>query len=206
MRGEIKRLCQRLGATTLYVTHDQAEALTMADLIAVMSAGELQQLAPPDEIYERPANRFVATFVGNPPMNVLRGRVDESGLHVGGATVADSSRQRHAACRGAGVAEIGVRPEDLRFGETGTRSALCPARSMSSSRWATRRWSTCASAASALRCAPDAASRRGSDRPIGVKLRSRRCLLLRFGRFHRGASRTNQRRKAMKRHCDESDH
>ena len=72
MRGEIKRLCQRLGATTLYVTHDQVEALTMADLIAVMSAGELQQLASPGEIYERPANRFVATFVGNPPMNISR--------------------------------------------------------------------------------------------------------------------------------------
>jgi len=56
MRGEIKRLCQRLGATTLYVTHDQAEALTMADLIAVMSAGELQQLASPDDIYQMPAN------------------------------------------------------------------------------------------------------------------------------------------------------
>ena len=61
MRGEIKRLQQRLGATTLYVTHDQAEAITMADLIAVMCDGELQQLASPDEIYERPANRFVAT-------------------------------------------------------------------------------------------------------------------------------------------------
>ncbi len=72
MRGEIKRLCHRLGATTLYVTHDQAEALTMADLVAVMREGELQQVAPPEEIYDRPANRFVATFVGNPPMNVLR--------------------------------------------------------------------------------------------------------------------------------------
>ena len=60
MRGEIKRLQKRLGTTTLYVTHDQAEALTMADLVAVMREGELQQLAPPDEIYDRPANRFVA--------------------------------------------------------------------------------------------------------------------------------------------------
>src|SRR5262249_23435690 len=72
MRGEIKRLCQRLGATTLYVTHDQAEALTMADLVAVLREGELQQVASPDEIYDRPANRFVATFVGSPPMNLLR--------------------------------------------------------------------------------------------------------------------------------------
>src|SRR5438093_1022248 len=87
MRGEIKRLCHRLGTTTLYVTHDQAEALTMADLIAVMREGVLQQVAPPDEIYDRPANRFVATFVGNPPMNVLSATLDESGLHLAGATL-----------------------------------------------------------------------------------------------------------------------
>ena len=123
MRGEIKRLCQRLGATTLYVTHDQAEALTMADLVAVMSAGELQQLAPPSEIYDRPANRFVATFVGSPPMNVLRGSIDEGGLRVGGATLRlDPARKE--ACIAAGVTEVGVRPEDIRFGETGEPSAL----------------------------------------------------------------------------------
>ncbi len=118
MRGEIKRLCHRLGATTLYVTHDQAEALTMADLIAVMSAGELQQLASPDEIYERPANRFVATFVGNPPMNVLRVAVDEKGLHVGGSIV-PLDETRLAQCQRAGISEMGIRPEDLSFGEAG---------------------------------------------------------------------------------------
>lgn len=112
MRGEIKRLCQRLGATTLYVTHDQAEALTMADLIAVMRGGELQQLAPPAEIYDQPANRFVATFVGSPPMNVLSARVDEGGLHLGGATI-PLDAARHGACMAAGVTEIGLRPEDL---------------------------------------------------------------------------------------------
>ena len=89
MRGELKRLCQRLGATTLYVTHDQAEALTMADLIAVMNAGELQQVGSPDEIYERPANRFVATFVGNPPMNVVKARSD-------GRRIAGRRRHGHA--------------------------------------------------------------------------------------------------------------
>ncbi|GLS22410.1 sugar ABC transporter ATP-binding protein [Labrys miyagiensis] len=119
MRGEIKRLCQRLGATTLYVTHDQAEALTMADLIAVMNAGQLQQLATPHEIYERPATRFVATFVGNPPMNILSAAVDESGLHVGGSTVRLDPEQ-HARCLGAGITEMGIRPEDLRFAEAGS--------------------------------------------------------------------------------------
>ena len=123
MRGEIKRLCQQLGATTLYVTHDQAEALTMADLIAVMSAGELQQLAPPHEIYDRPANRFVATFVGNPPMNILKAAVSDGGLHVGGATVPLEAARREA-CVAGGIAEAGIRPEDLHFGEAGSPGVL----------------------------------------------------------------------------------
>jgi multiple sugar transport system ATP-binding protein len=123
MRGEIKRLCQRLGTTTLYVTHDQAEALTMADLVAVMSAGELQQLAAPSEIYDQPANRFVATFVGSPPMNVLACRVDESGLHVGGVTL-PIDPPRLASCLANAVTEVGVRPEDIHFAEHGTPATL----------------------------------------------------------------------------------
>jgi len=123
MRGEIKRLCHRLGATTLYVTHDQAEALTMADLIAVMREGALQQVAPPDEIYERPANKFVATFVGNPPMNLLRAAVDESGLHVAGAALPlDAARK--AGCRAASIVELGIRPEDVQLVAPGRPGAL----------------------------------------------------------------------------------
>src|SRR3954452_9624664 len=75
MRAEIKRLQQHLGTTTVYVTHDQVEALTMADLLCVLKDGDLQQLASPGEIYDRPANRFVATFVGSPPMSVLDGAI-----------------------------------------------------------------------------------------------------------------------------------
>jgi multiple sugar transport system ATP-binding protein len=123
MRGEIKRLCHRLGATTIYVTHDQAEALTMADLIAVMREGVLQQVASPDEIYERPANRFVATFVGNPPMNVLKAAVDEAGLHVGGASL-PRGPQPETASHAAIIAEVGIRPEDLRLVEPGRAGAL----------------------------------------------------------------------------------
>jgi multiple sugar transport system ATP-binding protein len=123
MRGEIKRLCQRLGATTLYVTHDQVEALTMADLIAVMSAGELQQLASPGEIYERPANRFVATFVGNPPMNVLQVAVGDGSVHVGGVAL-KLDTPRLAACSAAKVTEIGLRAEDLHLVESGSDGAL----------------------------------------------------------------------------------
>jgi multiple sugar transport system ATP-binding protein len=70
MRAELKHLQRELGITTIYVTHDQIEATTMADRVAVMNEGRLEQLGPPREIYERPANRFVATFVGSPPMNI----------------------------------------------------------------------------------------------------------------------------------------
>jgi len=123
MRGEIKRLCHRLGATTIYVTHDQAEALTMADLVAVMRQGELQQLAPPNDVYERPANRFVALFVGNPPMNLLQCAVDAQGLHVAGATLPIDTERRQQ-CLAATVTEVGIRPEDLRLAESGGAGVL----------------------------------------------------------------------------------
>ncbi|MBZ9974088.1 MULTISPECIES: ABC transporter ATP-binding protein [unclassified Mesorhizobium] len=123
MRGEIKRLCQRLGATTLYVTHDQVEALTMADLVAVMHAGELQQMAPPADIYDRPANRFVATFVGNPPMNILPVALAEQCIAVGGAMVPIQA-PRLATCRAARAVEIGLRPEDMSVAAPGTRATL----------------------------------------------------------------------------------
>ncbi|WP_028748353.1 ABC transporter ATP-binding protein [Rhizobium mesoamericanum] len=123
MRGEIKRLCQRLGSTTIYVTHDQAEALTMADLIAVMHGGDLQQLAAPAEVYDRPANRFVATFVGNPPMNVLPVKTDGADIHVGGARLAIRS-ERFDACRAASVTELGIRPEDLHLTEPGAMGSM----------------------------------------------------------------------------------
>ena len=123
MRGELKRLCHRLGATTLYVTHDQAEALTMADLIAVMNAGELQQVGSPEEIYERPANRFVATFVGNPPMNVVKAVLTDGGLRVGGVSV-PLKPERRAACAAGELTEMGIRPEDLSLVDPGTPNAL----------------------------------------------------------------------------------
>src|SRR5215475_950342 len=122
MRGEIKRLCHRLGATTIYVTHDQAEALTMADLVAVMRQGELQQLAPPGDVYERPANRFVALFVGNPPMNVLQAEASAQGIHVAGATLA-ADPARLQQCLAAGITELGIRPEDIRLAEPGSAGA-----------------------------------------------------------------------------------
>jgi ABC-type sugar transport system ATPase subunit len=76
MRSELLRLHKRVGRTTVYVTHDQIEAMTMADRVVVMRNGLIQQIGPPDEVYRRPANRFVASFVGSPPMNILDGRIE----------------------------------------------------------------------------------------------------------------------------------
>jgi sn-glycerol 3-phosphate transport system ATP-binding protein len=106
MRAELKRLHQRLGITTVYVTHDQVEAMTLGDRIAVMSRGKLQQCGPPQELYDHPVNLFVAGFIGSPPMNLLRGRaqggrVTSGDLVVDGMDVPD------------GDVAVGVRPEAL---------------------------------------------------------------------------------------------
>jgi multiple sugar transport system ATP-binding protein len=82
-RTEIKRLHQRLGTTIVYVTHDQIEAMTLASRIAIMNQGLVQQFATPDEIYRRPANLFVAGFIGSPPMNFLRGKLVAEGGQLG---------------------------------------------------------------------------------------------------------------------------
>ena len=123
MRGEIRRLQQRLGATTIYVTHDQAEALTMADRVCLINDGVVQQYAPPQTIFDRPANRFVAGFVGNPPMNILSVGLDpeQRAMVVAGAAV--PLGERYDACAAAGVEQMGARARDLSIttaGEAGT--------------------------------------------------------------------------------------
>jgi multiple sugar transport system ATP-binding protein len=116
LRVEIKRLHQRLGATMIYVTHDQIEALTLADRIAVMKDRTFQQIGTPQEIYLRPVNRFVATFVGSPAMNFVPGRIEG-----GGTPVFRSASLRlpvpgykfaQAPADGAPV-ELGIRPEHV---------------------------------------------------------------------------------------------
>ena len=84
MRAEISKLQHSLGTTTLYVTHDQVEAMTMGDRVAVMSQGRLQQVAEPQELYDRPENLFVAAFIGTPPMNLIEGQIasENGGLTV----------------------------------------------------------------------------------------------------------------------------
>jgi multiple sugar transport system ATP-binding protein len=119
MRGEIRRLQQRLGATSIYGTHVQAEALTMADRVCLISDGVVQQHAPPQEIFDRPANRFVASFVGNPPMNILGIALDPErrAMVVAGAAVPLGSR--YEACAEAAVEQIGIRARDLSIGRPG---------------------------------------------------------------------------------------
>ena len=114
-RAELARLQQELGTTTLYVTHDQIEALTLGDRIAVMRAGVLQQVGPPEDIYGRPDNLFVAGFIGSPAMNFLPGRVEGDRLRtpIGEIEVPDRLRRGLDSPRGAARASVivGVRPE-----------------------------------------------------------------------------------------------
>ncbi len=105
-RGEIRRLQQEIGVTSILVTHDQAEALAMADRVAVFSMGELQQFAAPDELYRRPANAFVARFVGHPPMNLLEGRFEDGHFVMDGLRI--PVPRRHPE----GPGFLGIRPED----------------------------------------------------------------------------------------------
>jgi len=121
IRSEIAALQRRLGVTTLYVTHDQVEAMTLGQRVAVMRDGGLQQLAPPHELYARPANVFVAGFIGSPGMNVMRGTLSADGatLRLGEATLAVPEAEAEAGAAGSLGAWrgrellVGVRPERL---------------------------------------------------------------------------------------------
>ena len=114
LRVEIKRLHTRLNNTMVYVTHDQIEALTLADRIAVMKGGVIQQLADPQTIYNRPSNLFVAGFIGSPPMNMLQGRTVEGGkAFLFGDTRIDLSGYDGGAVLERDKAILGVRPEHI---------------------------------------------------------------------------------------------
>jgi multiple sugar transport system ATP-binding protein len=120
MRGEVARLQKRLGTTTLYVTHDQTEAMTLGDRVAVMRGGELQQVGPPKELYANPVNLFVAGFIGSPAMNFVSARIEDDMLHLPFGDVPLEGRLR-ARLEGDGSEReviAGVRPEhfeDARF-------------------------------------------------------------------------------------------
>ncbi|APX96040.1 ABC transporter ATP-binding protein [Natronorubrum daqingense] len=116
MRTELQRLHRQLGTTIIYVTHDQAEAMTMSDRIAVLNAGKLQQIAPPLECYNEPANRFVAGFIGSPSMNFVDGELDESGLQTPNFHISLDSETLSGVTVGDAVT-LGVRPEDIHLSE-----------------------------------------------------------------------------------------
>nr|WP_306269110.1 sn-glycerol-3-phosphate ABC transporter ATP-binding protein UgpC [Pararhizobium sp. IMCC3301] len=113
MRLEIKKLHQRVGNTIIFVTHDQVEAMTMADRIVIMKDGHIQQIGTPFDVFHRPANMFVAQFIGAPSMNMMQGNLQHSVVHLEGGwqvPVAAGSQQ-------AGPVTLGLRPDDLRVSE-----------------------------------------------------------------------------------------
>jgi len=125
MRAEIKLLHQRTATTTVYVTHDQVEAMTLGDRIAVMRDGLVQQFGTPDDIYSRPATRFVAEFIGSPAMNVIDSERAANGLSAKGVELLLNDAQRGAlqSANGAGIS-YGLRPESLSFAEQGLAGTI----------------------------------------------------------------------------------
>ncbi len=116
MRSELKELHQRLGVTTVYVTHDQIEAMTLADRVVVMNGGVVEQMGPPLDLYDRPQSLFVAAFIGSPPMNFFEGTL------AGAATLLlddDHALQLPVPVPGEGRVTLGVRPEHIHLADEG---------------------------------------------------------------------------------------
>ncbi|HEU4384489.1 MAG TPA: sn-glycerol-3-phosphate ABC transporter ATP-binding protein UgpC [Anaeromyxobacteraceae bacterium] len=129
MRAEIKKLQLRLGTTAIYVTHDQVEAMTMGHRIAVLHAGKLQQVGAPLQVYERPANLFVANFIGTPPMNFVKGTLGDGGAALEASSfrlpLPQSLRASTAGKAGRKVV-LGVRPEHVLDAEAPARGETAP--------------------------------------------------------------------------------
>ena len=115
-RAELKQLHQRLGITTIYVTHDQVEAMTLADKIVVLNRGAVQQIGDPQSIYAKPANRMVATFLGNPPMNILPAIYTSESFQVSNQSLAcpPSIQKKLNPKEGQGF-DLGIRPENIQL-------------------------------------------------------------------------------------------
>lgn len=124
LRGELKLIQRSLGQTVLYVTHDQVEAMSMSDRIAVMRAGCIEQIGTPDEIYHLPATRFVAEFIGDPPINMLPCTVKRSGPHVAATTALHSALPLRRSDAPEGEQTLGVRPHDLHLSKTAAAGAV----------------------------------------------------------------------------------
>ncbi|HTN95721.1 MAG TPA: sn-glycerol-3-phosphate ABC transporter ATP-binding protein UgpC [Nordella sp.] len=122
MRAEVKQLHQRLKTTIVYVTHDQIEAMTMADKIVVMNDGRIEQIGAPLDLYDRPQNRFVAGFIGSPAMNFISGRLAGNGFAAGGGIALALDAPPGMAAGHALV--LGVRPEHLMLGANGIKAEV----------------------------------------------------------------------------------
>jgi sn-glycerol 3-phosphate transport system ATP-binding protein len=114
MRGEIKRLQRRLGTTSIYVTHDQLEAMTLADRLVVLNGGEIEQIGAPLEVYHTPASTFVASFIGSPAMNLLKGELHGDKLALGPSMI-----DLAGLAPASGPVTVGIRAEDLRLAGPG---------------------------------------------------------------------------------------
>ncbi|BAY86259.1 ABC transporter-like protein [Calothrix parasitica NIES-267] len=117
-RAELKQLHQNIGITTVYVTHDQVEAMTLADKIVVLSGGRIQQIGEPQSIYALPANRMVATFLGNPPMNIIPAKYTSTGFDVDSQvlTIPENIKQKLRLSQGQNI-DLGIRPEDIQISD-----------------------------------------------------------------------------------------
>jgi ABC-type sugar transport system ATPase subunit len=129
MRVEIAKLHKDLSATMVYVTHDQVEAMTLADKIVVLDQGVISQIGTPMELYQEPANKFVASFIGSPTMNFLPAKLksavnDDATLDLAGGDV--TIRTRSGAPGGSDPMEVGIRPEHVGLGESSRGNANLP--------------------------------------------------------------------------------
>ena len=123
-RTQIAALQRRLGTTTVYVTHDQVEAMTMGDRVAVLRFGKLQQFAAPNDLYDQPANAFVAGFIGSPAMNLVTLPITADGVKIGDSTL-ELERDQLTKLSQAGLSEVtfGIRPEQLDLTDSGRRGS-----------------------------------------------------------------------------------
>ncbi len=124
MRSEIKAMHQRIGTTTIYVTHDQIEAMTMADKIVVLHDGNIEQVGAPLELYDRPANLFVAGFIGSPAMNFLDGRIEEGVFHTEKGLILPLPPHLIGKEAGGCPLVYGIRPEHIQFGGEGIQGRV----------------------------------------------------------------------------------
>jgi multiple sugar transport system ATP-binding protein len=124
MRTELQELHSKLGITTIYVTHDQEEAMTMADKLVVLNEGELQQAGTPMECYQKPVNTFVAGFIGSPQMNMFSGRIAENSVRIGDHEYGIPEGVREEIPDGTDEVILGIRPEDVRVVDSPTESSF----------------------------------------------------------------------------------